>query len=142
MAVNKNFKLLVVKVVLFWKDFSEASSYMQGNFLLKWLNVMKCYTILYCFLLFIGFWVCLSAVSAATLAGLGCAQCCQLYTVLSNWYGLLVPHMLFHQCICQSVATGPVSFWCKHIGKHNIRASIKHSDINPNIWAWCVDVLL
>jgi len=52
MAVNKNFKLYVVKVVLFWKVFSEASSCMQGNFLLKWLNVMKCYTVLYFFVLF------------------------------------------------------------------------------------------
>ena len=52
MAVNKNLKLFVLKVVLFWKVFSEASSYMQFNFLLKWLNVMKCYTVLYYFVLF------------------------------------------------------------------------------------------
>lgn len=87
----------------------------KPNFSLKWIKLMK-YCIVNVSLVFccLGFWVCLWAVSAATSTRLGCAQCCQLHTVLSSWHGLMVPHLLFHQCIHQSMASGSVSFSCKH----------------------------
>ena len=59
--------------------------------------------------------VCLPAITAPSAPGLGGAQCCQLHTVFTSWNGIVVPHLLFHQCIHEPVASSSVSFACTSV---------------------------